>query len=76
MCTTKKLLAVEQQFGCVTRCDCGTIHLTVGVVSLALDQEALGRIYQLVGAALKQLPTVPDDKAQSSQDATHTGHLQ
>lgn len=56
MRTTKQLLAVEPQFGYVTRCDCGTLHLTVGVVNLALNHQALRRVHRLHGVALIQLP--------------------
>lgn len=75
MCTTKKLLAFESHFGCVTHCDCGTLHLTIGVVSLALDQEALRRIHQLVGAALKQLPERPDENTQVTQEGLRAVHV-
>ena len=75
MCMTKKLLAAEQQFGCVIQCDCGTLHLTVGVVSLGLDREALRRMHLLIGTALKHLPESPDEAAQITQEALRTVHV-
>jgi len=35
----KKVRAAEQQVGFLAQCDCGTLHLTVGVVSLGPDRE-------------------------------------
>ena len=66
MCRTKRLLAAEQQCGCVTLCDCGTVHLTVGIASLALDEKTLRQLHRLLGAALKQLPDRADDLAQAT----------
>jgi hypothetical protein len=75
MCTKKTLLAADQQFGFVTQCDCGTLHLTVGVVSLGLDREALRRIHRLIDVALKQLPESPDEAAQITQESRRIIHV-
>jgi hypothetical protein len=55
MCERKGLLAVEENFGCVAECGCGTLHLTVGPVSVAVDGQALRRLHELLGAAIDKL---------------------
>ena len=55
MCDRKGLLAVEENFGCVAECGCGTLHVTVGPVSVAVDAQALRRLHELLGAALDKL---------------------
>lgn len=55
MCERKGLLAVEENFGCVAECGCGTLHVTVGPVSVAVDGQALRRLHELLGAAIAKL---------------------
>jgi hypothetical protein len=55
MCERKGLLAVEENFGCVAECGCGTLHVTVGPVSVAVDAQALRRLHELLGAAIDKL---------------------
>lgn len=55
MCERKGLLAVEENFGCVAECGCGTLHVTVGPVSVAVDGQALRRLHELLGAAIHKL---------------------
>lgn len=66
MCTKVRVLALEDKFGTVAECDCGTLHLTVGSVSVALDEEALKRLHALLSGALKQLAARPETQAQNS----------
>jgi hypothetical protein len=55
MCERKGLLAVQDNFGCVAECGCGTLHVTVGPVSVAVDAQALRRLHDMLGAALDKL---------------------
>jgi len=55
MCERKGLLAVQDNFGCVAECGCGTLHVTVGPVSVAVDAQALRRLHDLLGAAIDKL---------------------
>ncbi len=55
MCEKTGLLAVQENFGCVAECDCGTLHVTVGPVSVAIDAQALRRLHDLLGAAIHKL---------------------
>jgi hypothetical protein len=55
MCERKGLLAVQDNFGCVAECGCGTLHVTVGPVSVAVDAQALRRLHELLGAAIEKL---------------------
>ena len=64
MCTGKRFLAVEEAFGSVSACDCGTVHLTLGSVSLALNASTLRRLQSMVNAAVKQLPPAPAGEAE------------
>jgi ketosteroid isomerase-like protein len=47
MCAAKGFLAVQENFGHIAVCDCGTLHVTFGPVSYALDSQALRRLHQL-----------------------------
>ena len=55
MCEKKGLLAVQDNFGCVAECGCGTLHVTVGPVSVAVDAQALRRLHDLLGTAVDKL---------------------
>lgn len=55
MCTGKGLLAIQENFGHVAECECGTIHLSVGPLSMALDTEALRRLHGLIGEAIERM---------------------
>ena len=72
MCTHKRLLASEKDFGHVAECDCGTIHVTVGPVSVALNQNALRRLRDLLTSAAERLPAssgstgFPEEKQEDS----------
>lgn len=55
MCTSKRFIAIDKNVGSVTECECGTIHLTMGVVSLALNAAMLQRLHELIGTALDTL---------------------
>lgn len=48
MCAGKGLLAVDENFGHVAQCGCGTLHVSVGPVSVALDAKALRRLHELL----------------------------
>jgi hypothetical protein len=71
MCTQKLLLAAEEDFGNVSECDCGTVHVTVGPVSVALSAHALRRLEGLLAAALQRLSSSSEDDALSNE---HLGH--
>lgn len=71
MCAHKRMLAVEEDFGHVAECDCGTIHLTVGAISVTANVEALLRLEQLLGAALTRLSSPPEGVTEDSQIVGH-----
>jgi hypothetical protein len=76
MCTSKGFLAVQENVGHVARCNCGTLHVTFGPVSYALDSEALRRLHQLLGAAIDRLESAPQDElAQPKPILPHFSHL-
>jgi len=69
------MLAVEEDFGHVAECDCGTIHLTVGAISVALSVEALRRLERLLAAAHTRLASPPERAAESSEIVAHAPRL-
>ena len=75
MCAGKGFLAVVENFGHVAECDCGTIHLTIGPVSVALDTESLRRLHAMLGAAIERLESASDDLAQPKPVLMHSSHL-
>jgi hypothetical protein len=75
MCTAKGFLAVQENFGHVAECNCGTLHVTFGPVSYALDSEALRRLHELLGAAIQRLDSAPDKLSQPKPILPHFSHL-
>jgi hypothetical protein len=75
MCAGKTVLAVQENFGVVAECDCGTIHVTVGPVSLAVDSEALRKLHVMIGMAIEHRETVPSDVDAHKAALLHTSHL-
>lgn len=75
MCAGKGLLAVQENFGHVAECGCGTLHVTVGPVSMALDAKALRRLHELLGAAIARLDSEADELEQPKPLFMHASHL-
>ena len=73
MCAGTELLVVYENFGQVVACDCGSIHVTVGPVSVALDGHALRRLHNLVGAAVEKLNF--EKHPSSPASFPHSSHL-
>jgi hypothetical protein len=74
MCTGKRVLAVEENFGQVAECECGTVHVTIGPVSVALDSHSLRRLRNLIGAAIEK-----EDSAEPAQPESvffHSSHFE
>ncbi|HXT74789.1 MAG TPA: hypothetical protein VN780_00735 [Candidatus Eisenbacteria bacterium] len=75
MCTAKGMLAAQDNFGHVAQCDCGTVHVTVGPVSVALDTQALRRLRDLVGAAIEKIDSAAEAPEQPKPILPHLSHL-
>jgi hypothetical protein len=75
MCSAKGLLAVQENFGHVAECECGTLHITVGPMSVALDGKALRRLHELLGHAIETLDSDPKELAQPKPVLPHFSHL-
>ena len=66
MCVEKRTLAGDEGFGHIGECDCGTIHLTVGALSVALSVVAFRRLEALLAGAVRRLSS-PSEEGSSSQ---------
>ena len=75
MCSPKWMVAVEDGFGVVAECHCGTLHLSVGPVSVALDREGLERLHSLTEVALRQLASTPEPELPSHDIPVHHSRL-
>jgi hypothetical protein len=60
----KSFLAVHDEFGHVLECDCGSIQMRVGPVTLALDECALRRLHEMVTEAVGKLDAVSEKSVQ------------
>jgi hypothetical protein len=60
MCTATGLLAVQENFGHVAECNCGTLHVTVGPMTVSLDTQALRRLHDMLGNAIDRLDSAPE----------------
>jgi hypothetical protein len=65
MCTGKKVLAVQENFGQVAACDCGTVHVSIGPVSVALDSHSLRNLHNLLGSAVHKMEAMEDGQPES-----------
>lgn len=75
MCAGKGLLAVDENFGHVAQCGCGTLHVSVGPVSVALDAKALRRLHELLGTAVERLDSGAEELEQPKPLLMHSSHL-
>lgn len=63
----KSMLAQHEDFGHVLECDCGSIQMRVGPVTLALDESALRRLHEMVTEAVGKLDAASDKSMQDDQ---------
>jgi hypothetical protein len=76
MCTAKGLLAVQDNFGYVAECNCGTLHVTVGPMTVSLDSQALRRLHDMLGNAIDRLDSAHEEElAQPKPVLPHFSHL-
>jgi hypothetical protein len=73
MCAGKRILAVSENFGTVVQCGCGSVHVTVGPVSVALDSETLQKLHRLLGAAIQRIES--DELTETESVYEHSSHL-
>ena len=73
MCKGKRMLAQHENFGHIAECDCGTFHVSIGPVSVALDSNSLRRLYELVGTAIQKADA--HDLGYPESAFTNTTHL-
>jgi len=76
MCVGKGILAMEENFGHVLECACGTVHVNVGPISVALDRNAMRRLHDMLGAAIARLDAAPDEFERPERFTTHAAHLE
>lgn len=69
------MLAGRENFGHVVECGCGTIHVTVGPVSLALDEKALRNLHEMLAQAIANLDTIGADLPELPPLFEHTTPL-
>jgi hypothetical protein len=60
----KSFLALHEDFGHVVECDCGSIQMRVGPVTIALDESALRRLHEMVTEAVGKLDAASDRAVQ------------
>jgi hypothetical protein len=53
MCKRTGILAVRDNFGHVVECGCGTIHMTIGPVTVSLDSKSLRTLHEMLGTAIE-----------------------
>lgn len=75
MCAGNGVLAVQENFGHITECGCGTVHVTVGPVTLALDSQALRHLHELVGAAITQQEAAVEELILPKHSLVRSSHL-
>jgi hypothetical protein len=75
MCSAKGLLAVQDNFGHVAECACGTLHVTVGPMRVALDGKALRRLHELLGTAIEKLESDSEGLAGATGDIHALGEV-
>ena len=69
----KRILAVSENFGTVAQCGCGSVHVTVGPVSVALDSDTLQKLHRLLGAAIQRIES--DQLTETESVYEHSSRL-
>ncbi|HTQ60473.1 MAG TPA: hypothetical protein VMI32_09635 [Candidatus Solibacter sp.] len=75
MCRGTGLLATRENFGHIVECGCGTIHLTIGPVTVALDARSLRSLHKMVGQALERMDSLPGELPKPDALTMHESHL-
>jgi hypothetical protein len=76
MCAGNRLLVLEENFGHVVECGCGTLHVGVGPVSLALDLRSLEKLHEMLGAALARIASPSDEVESPVGTLVHGSHFE
>jgi len=76
MCEGKYMLAVEENFGHVMECGCGTLHVNVGPFSVALERRSLRKLHEMLGAAIARMDSACDEINQPERSMAHASHLE
>jgi hypothetical protein len=76
MCAGNRLLVVDENFGHVVECGCGTLQVGVGPVSVALDAASLRKLYEMIGVALMRLAGTANDLQTTDDGAMHSSHFE
>jgi hypothetical protein len=75
MCKGTGILAMRDNFGHVVECGCGTIHVTVGPVTLALDPHALRSLHEMLGQAIEAEECNGRQPSDPEPFLMHSSHL-
>ncbi|HTQ97416.1 MAG TPA: hypothetical protein VMH89_11460 [Candidatus Acidoferrum sp.] len=75
MCEGKGMLANRENFGHIVECGCGSIHVTIGPVSVALDSQALRTLHEMIGQAIEHQDTSAEESAHRHPLLMHSSHL-
>lgn len=57
-CRPQRALLAEGSCCKVERCDCGTIHVSLGAITLRLRRDAVESVWFTLGEALGRLPVM------------------
>jgi len=75
MCAGKGILAEQENFGHVAECGCGTLHVAIGPVTVALDEQALRRLHEMIGTAIVRLEENSMDDGPENPLLMHGSYL-
>jgi hypothetical protein len=75
MCKGTGVLVKLDDFGHVLECGCGTIHVTVGPVTLALDPQALRTLHKMLGRAIEAEEVNRHQLSDPEPFLMHSSHL-
>ena len=74
MCKRTGILAIRDNFGHVVECGCGTIHMTIGPVTVSLDSGSLRTLHEMLGQAIKNVD-VSVGLLEEPEPLLHSTHL-
>ena len=67
-CAPRRSRLAEGPFASVDTCSCGTLHLTVGALTLRLEPEVAESIWNTLGQALQHLSEPAADEVPKPMD--------
>ncbi|HUI52153.1 MAG TPA: hypothetical protein VLX60_10230 [Terriglobales bacterium] len=70
-----EILAMRDNFGQVAKCCYGAVHVTIGPITVSLDQAALRTLHDMLSEAIEKEDTGVEELEHPGASLLHAPHL-